>query len=147
MRKLFYLLFVLVTISSCSPMYYTPTYYQNCKVSSDLQKTYTGAYMYDSEYDCTFAYDFIGDGGKVWFVIRNNTDSMIYVDLQKSFFIKNGMAYDYFLNREREKSIVAIPPYAFKCFYEYSIATDRFRFSKLNDMPLGNANDTCSFDL
>ena len=148
MRKLFYLLSVLVTISSCSPIYYQPqTYYQNCKVSSDLQKTDTGAYMYDSENDCTFAYDFRGDGGKVWFVISNNTDSMIYVDLQKSFLIKNGMAYDYFLNREREKPIVTIPPYAFKCFYEYSIATDRFKFPKMNDMPLGNENDTCSFDL
>ena len=48
-------------------------FYQICKVASDLSSTTSGAYKYGN--------------------------SILYVDLTKSFLIKNGIAYDYFLNR------------------------------------------------
>ena len=157
MKKFLLFFAILILLSSCSQTNYIPQtnnvsqtiikqYTQKCKLSSELP-IFNGSYVYKSDDDCLFAYDFRAKGGLVNFGINNNTDSIIYVDLQKSFLIKNGIAYDYFHNREREKSIVAIPPCASKFFSEYSIASDRFIYTNLNYKPLGNRNDTCTFDL
>lgn len=94
MKKFFSLFVILILLSSCSQ-----TYYQICKVSSDLPITSQGEYIYKSDNDCELTYDFRRDGGVVRFAIKNNTDSIIYIDLQKSFLVKNGIAYDYFLDR------------------------------------------------
>ena len=50
--------------------------------------------------DCIIFYKLWDDGGNAGFEIHNKTDEMLYLDLSKSFFIKNGIAYNYFLNRE-----------------------------------------------
>jgi hypothetical protein len=48
---------------------------------------------------CKITYNFWCDGGNSGFVFENKTDNTIYIDLAKSFYIKNGVAYDYYLNR------------------------------------------------
>lgn len=73
------------------------SYFQICKVSSDLP-TLSGAYQYTNN-DIGILYDFWSYGGNIHFTIKNHTDNIIYIDLSKSFLIKNGIAYDYFLNR------------------------------------------------
>ncbi len=44
-------------------------------------------------------YSFWGSYGEVYFVINNISDKDITIHLDKSFFIRNGRAYDYFQNR------------------------------------------------
>ena len=95
MKKYLLLFPLLALLSSCSTL---TSYYQICKVSSDLPTSSTGAYEYKSS-SCDVTYDFWTDGGSVSFIVTNNTNEILYIDLSKSFLIKNGIAYDYFLNR------------------------------------------------
>lgn len=74
------------------------TYYQVCDVQSSLGVSPTGNYQYKNQ-DCEITYDFWCDGGNPGFIITNNTDKILYVDLTKSFFIRNGFAYDYYLGQ------------------------------------------------
>lgn len=94
MEKYLLLLPLMALLGSCSPS----TYYQICKVSSELPTSSAGSYEYKNS-ACDISYDFWTDGGSVCFIVTNNTDDILYVDMSRSFLIKNGIAYDYFLNR------------------------------------------------
>ncbi len=101
MKNLFLLLCVAcMTLSSCKSL---QTYYQICEVQSSLPKTETGRYEFKDN-ACVISYDFWCNGGNPGFLFTNNTDEIIYVDLSKSFFVKDGIAYDYFLNRRISSS-------------------------------------------
>lgn len=84
-----------LSLSSCKTL---QTYYQVCDVQSSLPLNTSGSYEFKDN-ACTVSYDFWCNGGNPGFVFTNNTEQIIYVDLSKSFFVKNGIAYDYFLNR------------------------------------------------
>lgn len=99
MKKLLLLTSLVLMLNSCA----TYDYYQICKVSSNLPTSSTGAYEYKNS-SCDISYDFWTDGGSVSFIVKNNTNEMLYIDLSKSFLIKNGIAYDYFLNRTTTSS-------------------------------------------
>lgn len=47
----------------------------------------------------TVEYDFWSNYGNVGFLITNNSDKDLYLNLEKSYFINNGYAYDYYQNR------------------------------------------------
>jgi hypothetical protein len=49
--------------------------------------------------DCIVLYNFWQEYGTSGFTFNNKTDSMIYLDLSETFFIDNGIAYDYYQNR------------------------------------------------
>lgn len=83
----------IVTLASCS------SYYQIATISSDNARIAdNGDFAYDFG-EVIIHYDFWSSCGNVSFAIENNTDNDITIDLSKSFFIKNGFAYDYFKNR------------------------------------------------
>lgn len=84
-----------LAFTSCKSL---QTYYQVCDVKSSLPQSTHGGYEY-KDASCTVSYDFWCNGGNPGFTITNNTNEIIYVDLANSFYIKNGVAYDYFLNR------------------------------------------------
>lgn len=46
-------------------------------------------------------------GGDPGFIIENISDQTVYVDLANTFFIENGAAHDYFLNRTRSNSSIS----------------------------------------
>ena len=94
MRNFILLFAVIVCLTSCNPHYY----YQICKVSSNLPTSENGAYYYSTPY-CDITYNIWSEYGDIYFAITNKTDKVIYINLTKSFFSKNGIAYDYFLNR------------------------------------------------
>jgi hypothetical protein len=62
-----------------------------------LSKT-DNSLIYEDE-NCKVLYDFWGEGGQVDFLIYNKTSENIYVNKEKSFFICNGIAYDYYRDR------------------------------------------------
>ncbi len=103
--------------------------------------------MYE-DVNCSVNYDFWSSRGEVRFLVTNKSDEFIYVDMSRSFFVLNDIAYDYYLNRtfisqisestsnsitngiaiskgtgiERiEQKIIAIPPHSSKLFGEYCI--------------------------
>lgn len=84
----------ILALTSCSKH----AYYQICSISSDLQTSSTGAYAYQDN-SCEITYNFWSNNGHINFIITNNTEEIMCIDLSKSFLIKNGIAYDYYLNR------------------------------------------------
>ena len=94
MKKLIYIVSACLCMTSCA----ATSYFQICEVGSQLPQISGGHYVYQDE-ACSVFYDFWSRGGNPGFEFTNNTDEIIYVDLSKSFFIKNGEAHDYYLNR------------------------------------------------
>lgn len=95
MKKHFFFIPLMALLGSCATSHY---YYQICEVSSELPISSTGAYEYKNS-SCDITYDFWSEGGAISFIVKNNTKDILYVDLSKSFLIKNGIAYDYYLSR------------------------------------------------
>ena len=96
MRHTFLLLVsAICLLSGCMPQ----VYYQLAHISSsDVSQNDDDAYVF-SDSGISIAYDFWHNKGRFAFVITNTTDEEIYVDLSKSYFILNGIAYDYYLDR------------------------------------------------
>ena len=57
------------------------------------------ALVYEDE-NCKVTYDFWGSGGNMSFQFYNKTDKNIYLNMEESFFVVNGISYNYFKNRE-----------------------------------------------
>lgn len=49
--------------------------------------------------NCKVIYNLWQDGGDIGFTIYNNSDNDLVLNMDKSFFILNGIAYDYYQNR------------------------------------------------
>ena len=89
MRNVFFLaLFALLTASCASS-----SFYQVYTMESDLERNST--MMAHLDEDCEVIYDFWAPGGDASFTFFNKTDKEIVLDLSRSFFVKNGIAYDY----------------------------------------------------
>lgn len=86
---------VLTIATSCAPVYYRQV---TTLSSEDVKFNEKGEYVYENDMVC-IEYNFWRENGSVDFVVTNNTDDDIYLDLSQSFFIRNGFAYDYFKNR------------------------------------------------
>ena len=98
MKRVIYLLGAL-TLCSCA------TAYQQIATISSIQKMAPddGIYRFVEE-DVSVTYDFWAENGQVSFVISNNSDSDVYVDLAKSFLVVNGMTFDYYQKRSYSSS-------------------------------------------
>lgn len=94
MKKILFILSVV--LCSCSSI---KIFYQVYNVESDglIEKN---GYLFYSNEDCDISYNFWERGGNAGFTIHNKTEHDLFFDLSKTFFVKNGVAYDYFKNRE-----------------------------------------------
>ena len=52
--------------------------------------------------NCKITYYLWSEGGNIGFQFFNKTDKNIYVKLEESFFILNGVSYNYYRNRVLE---------------------------------------------
>jgi hypothetical protein len=75
------------------------------EVGSDVQKR-DNALVYSDE-NCEIIYNLWGERGTMDFVLTNKTTEDIYVNMAKSFFIINGLAHDYYTDREYTKSVLS----------------------------------------
>lgn len=81
--------------SSCSPQIYQ----QIATLSSEnVSLKDNGAYAYEDGV-LTIEYDFWSESGKFTFVVANNSDDDIYLNLADSYFVNNGYAQDYYQAR------------------------------------------------
>ena len=96
-KQLFSLLFVTIFLSSCSQVYHYVQVFETKSLSNSIQKQGDGLVYEDTT--CAIYYRFWADGGDAGFSIYNKTNQIIYVDLSKSFFVRNGTAYDYYKDR------------------------------------------------
>ena len=98
MKKLIIpILFLL--LSSCT----VNNYYQVFQTTPDNGKTKNNEIVFEDT-NCKVTYDLWAEFGDMGFSIYNSSENDIVVDLTKSFFVLNGVAYEYFQNRTFSKS-------------------------------------------
>jgi len=92
MKKYLLFLTTALCMSSCVTV---KSIYQVYEIkSNDVQKTSNGL-VYENE-DLKLTYDFCSEGGDMSFFCYNKSPKTVYISLPESFFIRNGIAYDYY---------------------------------------------------
>ena len=95
MKKLFLIsILTIVMLTSCSTMYVQVVDIRSAEAGFNPSELYKYA-----DNNVTIYYNFWAQNGEPGFVIENNTNQVIYIDLSKSFYINGKVVYDYFLNR------------------------------------------------
>lgn len=111
MKRLFTLA-ILITLASCKS-----GYYQIYKTASPDQPS-----VYENE-DCRVTYDFWAHGGNPGFTVYNKTDEPLTVYLDRSFFILNGNAHDYYQARNFTSSSTSSSASGINLRYFYGVST------------------------
>lgn len=94
-QKLLLFLFLSLAMSGCSSSAY---FYQIYSTKSEQVKQQDDNFTYeDTQFKVT--YDLWSEYGDIGFLIFNKTEKNIYLHLDKSFYVCNAIAYDYFQNR------------------------------------------------
>jgi len=96
----FLVVLFLFGLTSCVPTYfqvYRAVPYDNLAIKKN-------AMVYEDD-NCKVFYNLWNEGGNIGFVFYNKTDQNIYLNLEESFYIHNGLAYDYYKNRIFSSSI------------------------------------------
>lgn len=94
MKKLFKTISLLLILTSCAPS----VYYQVCTTESENVKKLQEKLIYENDV-CIISYNFWQEYGNIGFLFTNKTNRDISINLRECFFIRNGIAYDYFQNR------------------------------------------------
>jgi hypothetical protein len=84
-----------MTLAGCMPKTIYPIYkteYSQTMFQKDNMIVY-------EDDNCTVTYNLWSEYGNAGFVFFNKSEENIYVNLHESFFIRNGIAYDYFRGR------------------------------------------------
>ena len=92
--KLYVILFVALMLGACKSYYY-----QVYQATPSTELTFEqNALVYDDE-NCEVVYNLWSEGGSIGFSFYNKTDHDIYINMEKSFFILNGLAQNYYKDR------------------------------------------------
>ncbi|MGV9003269.1 hypothetical protein [Flavobacterium sp.] len=95
MRKPFFLV-ALAMLTSCSTV---KNYYQVYKTDSETVKQNSTNELSFEDTNCKITYNLWSNFGNAGFSFYNKTSEAIYLELDESFYVINGFAYDYFQNR------------------------------------------------
>lgn len=94
MRKFSLFILSLFLFTSCSS-----TYYQVYQARPEVELKQEKQAMVYEDQNCEISYNLWSEGGNSGFRFYNKTNEPIYLDLENSFFILNGVAYDYYRQR------------------------------------------------
>ena len=122
MKKILSLAFGTMLFASCSK-----TFIQIVDVNGSIPVE-NNKFVY-SDNAVRITYSMWDNGGDSGFIIENVSDKTVYVDLTNSFFILNGAAHDYFLNRTHGRGSASTYT-AMK-----SASADTFDFWSLSKLP------------
>lgn len=92
--RILFLVFISIGFSACS----LPKYYQVYKTKTSTGKLEENKVVFEDDH-CMVYYDLWDEGGNIGFRIFNKTDKELTLDLNKTFFILNGEAYQYYQNK------------------------------------------------
>ena len=115
MKKISMLFFTIVLLSCAE----TKNYYQLYKVSAENYAMIDDKIIFEDK-NCRVGYNLWANGGDIGFAIYNKTETDLTLDLTKTFFILNGVAYEYFQNRTFAKSATsgaALTTYNYPYYY------------------------------
>lgn len=93
--KIFAALAIISFFTSCAPS----RYMQIATLKSEQVKLQSNGSFTWERPEFTIKYDFWSTYGDVGFMVTNNSDEDLYLNLEKSYFINNGYAFDYYQNR------------------------------------------------
>ena len=96
MKKLTLIFTTTLLMCACSPS----RYYQLYKVSTNGLEQTKDQLIFENEH-CIVAYNLWGENGDLSFTLFNKTDKDLFVVMPQSFFIRNGVAHDYYTNAIR----------------------------------------------
>jgi hypothetical protein len=91
---LFYTLIVMM-LASCQ----STNFYQVYKAASADKLVIKDNLIVYADEHCRVTYNLWGEGGNIGFKFYNKTDKNIYLNMAESFFILNGISYNYYKNR------------------------------------------------
>lgn len=94
-RNLLYIIGTVLIMSSCA----TTSFYQVYNVKSVTEKIEKADELVYEDNNCKISYNLWSNGGNIGFNIYNKTDKELSICLNRSNFILNGFAYDYYKNR------------------------------------------------
>lgn len=94
-RILFLTAVLIQLMSSCI----SPAYFQVYKATPSEKMSLNNGYLVYEDNNCIVSYYLWEEGGNVGFHFFNKTDQTICVNMDESFFILNGLAFDYYKNR------------------------------------------------
>jgi len=100
-KNTFFLGMIAIFMASCA----TTSFYQVYKANPSENIQIKGDYLVYEDDNCIVSYNLWGAGGNIGFRIYNKTDLNIYLNLEESFFILNGVAFDYFKDRVFTQSV------------------------------------------
>lgn len=95
MKRLFFFIVVCVAFSSCAPT----TYFQMYQTQPISDITMRENCMVFEDENCEVVYNFWKECGEIGFVFYNKTNENLYLHLDECFYIANGFANDYYMNR------------------------------------------------
>jgi hypothetical protein len=171
-KGLFMILVLALSFTSCMPTYF----YQVYKVKPLDKNAVEGNILIFEDENCVVNYNLWGENGSVDFEFFNKSDQNIYLDLNESFFILNGIANDYFKNRVTttaasngiststklgllaasstgasvsitEKKIICIPSQTTKLISEFNINESLYRDCDLYKYPTKKQIVSKSFEI
>ena len=136
----------LVATMSCTKQYYQIAQTKPVDQTALRNTNDDSGYYYEDRY-CSISYDFWKLNGDAGFVITNKTDQILYVVKDKSFYVKNGVSFEYYGDDNFAKvlPVIAIAPHARKKVGNYVIDKTVYVDCDLNCKPLKNEPDTRSF--
>jgi hypothetical protein len=94
MKNTVIILLLSAIVSSCT----STQYFQLFKTTSSNLKESQGKLYYEDD-RVKIYYNLWAENGNPGFIFYNNTDSVITLNKDMSFYIQNGLSYDYFQNR------------------------------------------------
>ena len=142
----FSLLCVAILFSSCAQTYHFVQVFETKSSSEEaLVKPQDGDFEFEDE-NCVILYSFWAERGDASFAIINKTNQIMYVDLSKSFFIRNGIANDYYKERAWSETLTntsgtqATTSAAVSGNLSYSYGASATYLGDFGNMPLTSAN-------
>ena len=94
-QKILLIALILVLFTSCMKSSYFQVYKT---ATSDKLVLKENLLVYEDE-NCKVSYNLWNEGGNIGFQFFNKKDKNIYLNLEESFFILNGVSYNYYRNR------------------------------------------------
>lgn len=85
--------------ASCMHTYRFCQIFETQPVDNNIRTNEKGLLQYEDN-NCVIIYNFWSYQGSTCFEFYNKTDEIVYIDMTKSFFNRNGMAYNLYNSRE-----------------------------------------------
>lgn len=94
-KRLLYSGLIAIMLTSCG----STSFYQVYKAMPSDKLIIKDSSLVYEDVNCKISYNLWSEGGNVGFKFLNKTEKNIYLNLGESFFILNGISYDYYKNR------------------------------------------------